>query len=146
MSRLDWLGIISAIVLVGAIGLLFLGGAYGYETLPYIDFAKPMYQHIHVYVSPTFQGGIGITPAKDCPPESPPLSMIAPYPGCPREMHTHFADGWIHIESTEPKNFTMSQFLDLAGKSTMEYTSLTINGNNATWTQVLKDGDVIAVK
>ena len=127
MEKITIFGIIAAAILVAMIGLLFFGNAFG-ESLKCLDFKKPFYQHIHAIMRPHPPGGIGL------------------YPNCYMELHTHFNDGFIHIESNTPKNFTLSQFMDLWGKSTMEYTSLTINNQSAKWTDVLKDGDVITVK
>jgi hypothetical protein len=96
--------------------------------LPCIDFDTMEY-HIHVHVDGIeIPGNIGIEP------------------GCFREMHTHDDSGWLHLESSVIKQFTMRQFFEVWGRDAMDYTFMTINGEWANYDTPLRNGDQIVIR
>lgn len=105
------------------LGLMF-SPAFG--ELECIDFSKKLYQHIHVIMEPKPPGGIGLEQ------------------GCFKVIHTHWQDGWIHMESNGPRNFTLGEFFEEWGLGT-KGRSVEINYAPASFNQTLKDGDKIVV-
>lgn len=62
-------------------------------------------QHIHQELSIT-KDGVAV----------PIPSNIGITQGCMAEVHTHEADGTIHVESIEPKTFTLQDFFAVYGQ------------------------------
>jgi len=76
---------------------------------------------------------------------------IGVYPGCTQELHTHEADGIIHVESDVDKGYTLQNFLNVTGFSINQpgfITRLTVdgefNGNDANFR--LEDGQQITLE
>ena len=119
------------ILLVGMILITFAVGLTGlvFGELQCIDFSKKLYQHIHIILTvdgKSAPGGIGLEK------------------GCFGEMHTHFADNWVHLESNEPRNFTLGEFFELWGLGLKDRT-VSINGELASFNQTLKNMDKVVV-
>jgi hypothetical protein len=144
------------IIILGTV--FFIGLLMGIVTqrafgeLEYIDFSKPIWQHIHVkVVGIDIPPGIGVTPANQCPPEFPPLPDVNPYSGCLREIHTHLNDNILHMESTTPKNFTLRDFFQFwfqdnwGDQVPVQLSNVTINGKSANIDTPLKDSDLVSI-
>jgi hypothetical protein len=128
MSADDLFMLGTVLIIIAFISGILIGLAFG--ELQCIDFNKKLYQHIHI-TPVTLDGKF-------------PPGGIGLEPGCFREMHTHWADGWIHMESNAPRNFTMGEFFDLWGLGTQGRTVM-INGENTTFDTPLKDMDKVVV-
>jgi hypothetical protein len=94
--------------------------------LPCINF-NTMDFHIHVHVS-----GIDI-PAN-----------VGISPGCFREIHTHDTSGWLHLESSEVKQFTLRQFFEIWGKEPSGL--VTINREVVNYDTPLRNGDHVVIR
>jgi hypothetical protein len=121
---MEWLDFLIGFGIGLVVASLVFGIAYG--ELECINFKEKLYQHIHVTMEPKPPGGIGLEP------------------GCYKVIHTHFQDGWIHLESNAPRNFTLAEFFEEWGLGT-DGRSVEINYKNATFATPLKDGDKIVV-
>jgi hypothetical protein len=117
-----------------AVGILFMLIVVMFTSalaeLQCIDFNKELWKHIHI-TPVTLDGKF-------------PPGGIGLEQGCFREMHTHWADGWIHMESNAPRNFTMGEFFELWGLGT-QGRSVMVNGENATFDTPLKNMDKVVV-
>ena len=125
---MDWFIVIflsSFAIIMGLTGWLIVS----YGELQCIDFSKKLYQHIHIILTvdgKSAPGGIGLAQ------------------GCFREIHTHWPDHWVHLESNTPKNFTLGEFFELWGLGQKDRTVM-INGSPADFSTVLNDMDKVVV-
>jgi hypothetical protein len=68
-----------------------------------------------------------------------------------KEIHTHHPDGVIHIETTEPKNFTLRDFFqflyqdDWGGRTPVQLNNITINSKPADIDTILRNRDLVVV-
>ena len=63
-------------------------------------------------------------------------------------MHTHDTSGTIHIESTVAREYTLGEFLKVAGISTDNITRTTVDGNELVDIQnhAMKNGEKLSVE
>jgi hypothetical protein len=63
-------------------------------------------------------------------------------------MHTHDTSGTIHIESTTSREYTVAEFLKMAGISTVNITKTTVDGNELVDVQnhAMKNGEKIQLE
>ena len=65
-------------------------------------------------------------------------------PGCFMPLHTHDTTGWIHLESSTPREFTLRQFFEIWGKP-IEGIQPIIDGKWETMDTPLHDRDKITL-
>lgn len=61
--------------------------------------------------------------------------------GCMNPLHTHGTDGTIHVESPEPRDFTLGDFFAVWGRPFPEGARVTVNGRASAETENLILGD-----
>lgn len=110
----------------------------------------PLARHDHVSLvllvngqQVTIPEGIGMNPQLW---HDHSLDQYGPYGISP--MHTHDTSGTIHIESTIPREYTVGEFLKVAGINTDNLTRTTIDGNRLVDVQnhAMKNGEKIQVE
>jgi hypothetical protein len=134
--------VVTAMSLVGLTGLFALpGGSSSQEPREAkgVPCLTSEIFHIHPHLTILVDGK-----------EEPVPANIGILPGCTREIHTHAADGVIHIEAAADRGYTFADFLTVWGQSLERpgyRWELTVNGQTTTNLNfLLRDGQQIELK